>query len=304
MNDLEERLRTHATSVLLQVAPVTADEARGISTKARPSRARLLALAAELLALAGIGTVLTFDADRKRTHVTTAPSTFPMTLVGHRDWNVAVLNGEVRATDEELEARYSEDFVKAVSPAKFRSTSEQLIAMAPWRIISEVERRGEEVLAVQLASRGGEQVRLTLHRNSTGEVDGSTILAAVPCADPVATDVVLDGPLNDTLGWITELLETTMTPSDDELGQRFSPSFLSSVPPERFRALLPQLRNLGPYSLRSFEGPPSAFGLTARVGLRTGEEARLSLSIEPDQPHRVLAFSVLTQPPCRITANS
>lgn len=306
MIDLEERLRAYASTVLEQATPVTAAEVRGSMPTARPMMTRVLAVAVVLLALAGVGAAITANPgdDKGPTHVTAGPSTFPLTLDGHRDWNVAVLNGEVAATDEEMQARYSEDFVKAVSPEKFRSASEPLIALAPWRIISEVERRGEEVLAVQLASATGEQARLTIHRDSTGQVDGSTILAAVPCAEAVATDTKINEPLNDTLGWVTELLGTTSTPSDDELRQRFAPSFLASVPPERLRLGLPQLRDLGPYTLRSFEGPPSTFSLTARVGIRTGEEARLTLAIEPDAPHRITGFSVFTQQPCRITANS
>lgn len=302
MIDLEDRLRAHAASALELAPPVTADEVRGRAP--RPMTTRLLAIAAVLLSLAGVGAAVTVDDDEDATRVTTGPSTFPLTLDGHRDWYVAVLNGQEAPTNEEIEARYSESFVQAVSPEKFRSTSEPLIAMAPWRIISEVERRGEEVLAVQLASRSGEQARLTIHRDPTGQVDASTILAAVPCADPVPIDTEIDGPLRDRFGWITELLGTTSTPSDDELRRRFAPSFLSAVPPERLRVGLPVLRDLGPYTLRSFEGPPSAHSLTARVGVRTGEEARLSLAIEPEPPHRITGFSVFTQPPCRMSTNS
>lgn len=205
---------------------------------------------------------------------------------------------------DQLRARFSDDFVKGVPPKEFRSTSKSLTAMAPWRIISEVERRGEEVLAVQLASATGEQARLTIHRDSTGQVDGSTILIAVPCADPVALGTKIDEPLNDSLDWITELLRTTSTPSEDDLRQRFSPTFLSAVPPERLRGGLPQLRDLGPYTLRSFEGSPTAFSLTARFGVRTGEEARLTLVVEPAPPHRITGFSVFTQAPCRVSTNT
>ena len=303
MSDLEERLRTYAAAAIEEASPVTAEEVRGMTRPARPMMTRLLAIAVVLLALAGVSAAVVLN-DDDATRVTSGPPSFPLTLDGHRDWNVAVLNGEVAATDEQFRARYSEDFVDAVSAEEFRSTSEPLIALGAWRVISEVERRGEELLAVQLASASGEQARLTIHRDRSGKVDGSTILIAVPCADPVATDGTINGPLNERFGWITELLGATSTPSDEELRERFAPSFLSAVPPDRLRAGLPQLRDLGPYTLRSFEGPPSAYSLSARLGVRTGEEARLTLAIEPDPPHRITGFSVFTQPPCRITGNS
>lgn len=301
MIDLEERLRSYAEAVLAETSPVTAEEVRRTSRHTGPMIVRALALAVVVLVLVGITAAVTADHDEGATNVAAGPSTFPLTLDGHRDWNLAVLNGEISVSNEELKARYTDEFVAAVSPERFRSTSEQLIAMAPWRILAEVERRGEDVLAVQLGSETGEQARLTIHRSPSGEADGTTILLALPCADPVAGDTQLDEALAESLRWVTELLESRSAPTEDELRQRFAPSFLSAVPPERLRAGLPQLRALGPYRLRSFEGPPSAYGLTARVGVRTGEEARLSLSVEPHPPHRITGFSVFTQPPCRIS---
>ena len=303
MIELEERLRTYAASVLAEAPPVTVEEVRRGRPQARSVLRRGLAVAAVVLALVGVGAAVTIDDEEETTRVTTNPQTFPLTLDGHRDWTIAVLNGDIEPSDEAMEARYTDDFLAAISPKEFRAVSAQLTPMAPWEALTEVERRDEEVLAVQLASASGEQVRLTLHRTPSGKLDGSTVLAAAPCADPVPADTKLDGPLGDAHAWVTELLASSSSPTDEELRQRFAPSFLAEVTPDRLRAGLPQLRALGPYTLRSFEGPPLPFSLTARVGLRSGEEARLALAVETDPPHRITGFSVFTQAPCRLTPN-
>ena len=177
-----------------------------------------------------------------------------------------------------------------------------LRSQAPWSVLTEVERRGTEVLAVQIMSKEGSQARLTLHRGADGRIDASTILTAVPCAGPVDAATNLAPDLRAQLTWVTTLLSSASAPSDAELRDRLSPTFLAAIPPEQFRAALAQLRALGPFTIRSYEGSPAPLNLTARVGVRTGEEARLELTIELGSSHRITAFAIRTQPPCRTPA--
>jgi hypothetical protein len=222
-----------------------------------------------------------------------------LTLDGQRDFQLDVLNGH-EPTDAELQAHYTDTFLAAISPDTFRSTRQTLIQHAPWRVMQEIERRDDTVLAVQLQAADGTQTRLTMHRTPEGKLDASTILMAQPCAASVDRDTRLDPALQPQLDWAMAVIGSKGDPPDAELQQHLAPTFLEAVPLPKFREALGQLRALGPFTLRSYEGQPESRELIARVGLRTGEEARLSLSIEPGQPHRITGFLVLTQLPCRL----
>jgi hypothetical protein len=190
--------------------------------------------------------------------------------------------------------------VEAVSPAAFRRTAKQVQDRGPWRVHSEVERRGQEALAVQLVSENGEQSRLTLHRTDDGRLDGATALLAQPCAPAPPPETALAPPLAAQLDWIKQKpLASADGLSDDEIAGHFAPSFLSAVPRDKIRADLAKISTLGPYTFRHYEGPATPVSLVLRVGVRTAEEARLSLAVEPQAPHRITTFSVLTQPPCQ-----
>lgn len=308
MVDLEERIRRHVDAQLLLVDPVTADEARSRAHGPRASTmwegpTRWFAVAALVLAVTGIVAALAVrdrSQDSPRASVVDAGQDPDLTLDGLRDYQLQLLNGR-EPTDAELQARYTGTFLAAISPDKFRSTQRSLEERGHWRIAGEVERRDDTVLAVQLIAADGTQARLTMHRAASGKLDASTILLAQACAPAVTIDSTLEPALRSHLDWAMALLASEKDPSDAELRDHLAPSFLEMVPLGEFRSGLGQLRALGPYSLRSYEGAPNRIQLAARVGLRTGEEARLSLSIEPREPHRITGFSIFTQAPCTVS---
>lgn len=219
-----------------------------------------------------------------------------------RDWQVAVLNGDAEATDDAVRERYSASFLAAVPPSTFREGAAALGPLGPWRLGPEIERRGDEVLAVQLVGAGGEEARLTILRGAGGRIDGSTILRATPCAAAGDPEAPIAAPLADRLEEALGLFRDGPDPTDEELAERFASSFLAELPPTRLRAALDQIRAIGPFRVRNFEGQPVQTSLVARLGVRTGEEARLTLGIEPDAPHRITTLTLLTQPPCRTSS--
>jgi hypothetical protein len=108
--------------------------------------------------------------------------------------------------------------------------------------------------------------------------------------------------LGDQLAWIKGVLASSARLSDAEIEEHFSPSFLAHVPPNQLRANTEKLRALGPYSFRNYEGPPTAAQLAARVGVFSGEEARLTLAVDTEAPNRISGFAIFTQPPCTSSA--
>jgi hypothetical protein len=300
MNDIEDRIKRYAVATIEATDPVTADEARTRAGRRswRSPWMAYIALAAAIAVVAGsAGLIMRGDSDGQE--VASAGREFPMTLDGQRDWMVAVVNGDIEATDEELKDRFSEEFLSSVPPETLRQTFESVIELAPWTVLSEVERR-ENVLAVQLQGAGARQARLTMMTGSAGRVEASTILMAEPCAEAVPADAPLEPALAGQLEWTKALLASTGEPSDQELVEHLAPSFLSAVPVAEFRVALEQVRALGPFTYRHHEGPPLESSLTMRVGIRTGEEARLTLATETRPPHQVTGFVVRTQQPCRL----
>ena len=298
MNELEERLRRYADAVTGDDTAVSAEEAcQRAGHRSRPL-ATWLAVAAVLAVLIGVGaTLLTENGDDTEAVVT--GNEFPLTLDGHRDWQLALVNGDVGATEDEVRGRYSDEFLAAVPPSQVLRTREAVASLGPWGVLREIERR-DDVLAVQLRGRDDEQARLTLMVGDDGKLVASTILRAEPCADAVPADTELAAPLAAQLDWVKHLLASTSQPSETELRDHFAPTFLSAVPVDQFIAALGQVRALGPYTYRHHEGAPLSSSLTMRVGLRTGEEARLTLAVEPQPPHRITGFAVKTQQPCRL----
>jgi hypothetical protein len=63
---------------------------------------------------------------------------------------------------------------------------------------------------------------------------------------------------------------------------------------------LADIRKLAPFTVRGYEGTPAARTLQARLGIRTGEEARLSLALDAADPPRITALALFTQAPCRL----
>ena len=300
MDDLEERLRRHADAVIGTAPPVTVDEIRARHPRRHPRLGRVLTASAVALAAAVLLTMVVVTR-RQGSSTNVAAGTEPaLTLDGQTAWQLGILNGTLHPTDADIKVRFTDSFLAAVPPAKFRSEVAPLGSRGPWRVLAEVERRDDTVLAVQLVSAGEEQVRLTLHRAGNGRFDGSTILAAVPCAAAVDPSMPLSPQLADQLAWTKQVLASSSELSDDELRQRFAPSFLAQVPLAELPSAIAKLRALGPYTFRNYEGPPSTYQLMARVGVRTGEEARLTLAVETTTPHRITALAIFTQAPCTL----
>jgi len=298
MPELEQRLRRYADAAVASSPPVTIAEVQDRARR-RGTALRLLTVAALILVVLGVAALATHH--EQGTHVAAqSGNDFPLTIDGHRDWTLAFLNRQLDVSDAEYRRRYSDSFVAAVPLDTFRETSTQVAAGGPWSILREVERRDDSVLVVQLGASSGEQLRLTLHRATDGRLDASTVLATVPCAAPVPPDAKLAPALQEQLGWLEALLASSRTPPTDEVAAHLAPTFLRQTGGSgSFVGILPVLRRLGPYTRRSFEGPPRELGLTARLGINTGEEARLTLEVERGGPHRISSFGIVTAQPCR-----
>lgn len=225
---------------------------------------------------------------------------FPMTLDGDRDWMLAAFNGEAEPTDGDFRARYSAGFLAHVPPAKMRALVDTLQPKRPWRVLQEVERRADDVLAVQLVGRDDEQARLTMRVGADRKIVAATVLMATPCAPAAPADAPLSPDLAARLGWVKKVIDSGHVPDDDELRATFSPSFLAAVPVDKTRAALEQIHALGPFTYRSYEGPPRERSLTMRVGVSTGEEARLTLTVDPPPARTISGLTVQTQQPCRL----
>src|SRR5947209_1554626 len=195
MDDLEERLRRYADSSVAATAPVTADEARARSSR-RPRRSRLWMVAAAAAVIGLVAAGVAFNRGGTVKHVT-ANGDYPLTLDGQTQWQLALLNSTIHPSDAEIRSRYSASFVAAVPVSKFRSTVDTVARRGPWRVLKEIERRDDRVLAVQLAAANGEQARLTLYRTTGGPFEGSTILFAGPCAPAVDAATPLSPELGD-----------------------------------------------------------------------------------------------------------
>lgn len=299
MSDIETQVRSYAAEVVDTVEPVTADEARA---RARHSRTRLrlvraAAAAAAIALTAGVIAVISRQED-----VTTAAGGdaggYPLTLDGHRDWQLALFDGR-EPTDDEIRSRLTEEFLAAVPPAKFRETVATIRDLGPWRVLAEIERR-EDSLAVQLAAESGQQARLTVAVDPEGRLAGSTVLLATPCAPAVpSSDVVLDAPLADQIDWYLALINSQEPVTEGEITAHFAPTFLDQVGgAAHIASAQTSVRALGPFTKRHYEGQPATNEANLRLGIRSGEEARLHLIIEPRPPHRIVVYSILTQQPC------
>jgi hypothetical protein len=296
--DVEDLVRRYADAAIAAAPPVTLDEVLSRSGHGR-SPLRWVAVAAAVLLVLGLAAAV-LRQDEGTNVAARSAADFPLSLDGHRDWVVAVLNRQVEVSESEYQRRYADVFVGAIPLDRFRETNAQVAARGPWSVLREVERRDETVLAVQLGSSSGEQMRLTLHRAADGRLDASTVLNTVPCAAPVAAEADLSPALRVQLDWLDALFGSDRTPSSQEVAEHLAPGFLRQIGGEgAFVGLLPQVRRVAPLTRRAFEGPPRELGLTARLGVNTGEEARLTLEIETAAPHRISSFGILTTQPCR-----
>jgi hypothetical protein len=260
-----------------------------------------MAAAAVLVAAVGASSIVIGVGDQARKVTALGDRSFPTTLDGHRDWMLALFNGEIQPTDSELEQRFTPEFLQAVSPNQVRNYAESLKARKPWRVLREVERRESRVLAAQLVSTSGEQARLTLQREPGGRLSASTILVATPCAQPVdPATVSLPEPIAGQFAWFFALINRQDDVTDDEINGHLALAFLAEFPPDRFRLALGQIRGIGPFTLRSYEGAPLSTGVIARLGVRTGEEARFTLAVDPTSPGRITGAQVMTLQPCRL----
>ena len=301
MPDIETQLRSYAADLLERVEPVTSAEARSMARRTQLRR-RLVGVAAALVLVAGAFAAISRVGGNDPT--TTAGddvARLPMTLDGQRDWLLATLNGH-NPSDDEIRSRFTDAFLAAVPPTKLRDEDRQVQKLGPWHIQSEVERR-DHALAVQLVATSGQQARLTVALDAEGKIDGSTVLFTTPCATAVKpADAHLDGTLATQLQWYLAVIGGNQDPSVDEVAAHVAPNVLDQIGgASGFVAELPRVRAIGPFTPRAFEGMPTSTELNLRVGVLTGEEARVHILIEPDAPHRMLSASILTQQPCAST---
>lgn len=296
--EVEVEVRHYAEVMIESVPPVTADEARERVEHRRgpPGVARWLALAAAVVLVAGVAAVLVSSGDGEE-ETKVAAGDFPLTLDGHRDWFLRVMNGHV-PSDAELEERLALSFLQAIPSEEFRQVFDSVHAGAPWRTIREIERREQQTLAVQVVDAEGDQSRLSFAVGGEGKIVHAVVLAAVPCGEVIPPDDVdLAPPLAQRLEWLWAAANGETDPSEEEIASVLHPSFMAPV---EFRSGLQSLRTLGPLTKRHYEDRPTDRALFLRVGINSGEEARLSLHTEREAPHRITGFSFLTQQPCRL----
>lgn len=298
--ELEIQVRQYAELLVDSVPPVTAEEAQERAERRRwRSPTRWLALAAAVAMVAGLAAVVTIGGDGEE-ETSVAAGDYPLTLDGHRDWFLDVLNGR-DPSDTELEGRLAGSFLAAVPPEQFRRINDSVQSRAPWRVLREVERRDEQTLAIQLVNEDGDQLRLSFAVGGEGKVFHAVVLSAVPCGEVIpAGEAELAPPLAERLDWALVAVNGGGDFSDEELASVLAPSFIDGMPPPQFRAVLERIREIGPLTQRHYEDRPTETALFLRVGVHTGEEARLTLNIERDSPHRIIGFAVLTQQPCRL----
>lgn len=299
--EVEVEVRHYAEVITESVPPVTADEARERAEHrgGPPAIARWLALAAAVVLVAGLAAVLVSSGDGEE-ETKVAAGDFPLTLDGHRDWFLEVLNG-ADPSDSELERRLAVTFLDAVPPEEFRKINDSVQSGAPWRVLREVERRDEQTLALQLVNGDRDQMRLSFSVGAEGRLTAAMVLSAVPCGEVTPPgEAEVAPPLAERLDWVLAAVNGGGDYSDEEIASVLAPSFVDAMPPAQFRTVLEQVRAIGPLTKRHYEDRPTETTLFLRVGIHTGEEARLTLSIERDTPHRITRFSFLTQQPCRL----
>jgi hypothetical protein len=297
-------VRRHVDATVAGVDPVTADEARSRVAQRRPRWAGPLLAAAAVLAAVAVGVAVAglLESTEDATVVDTAGA-WPLTIEGHRDWLLAIINGEHEPDDAELRARLDETFLQAVSPESFRAATRQITPLGPWTVATEVERRDAALALQLLAGDGEQQARLSLALADDGRLAGALVLLASSCSAELVepASVELAPALGERLDWLLDGVADGRTPSDEELAAVMDPAFLQALPGDEMRTALAEVAALAPLTLRWYEGSPGPTELTARVGIVSGEEARLRLSIEPGPPHRITGASVLTREPCGLT---
>lgn len=300
MLDLEDQLKSYARATMAVTHPVRSDEVRSRRAASTSFVPRLLAVAAAVLAVIGVAAVVVRDGgdDKVITTVDENGAAFLRDLGGNRDWLVALVNGEIDPDDAELERRFAASFLATVPPDDIRSLPEDLAGSAPWRLLGEVERR-DDALAVGLVGADGQQARLTLAVDGDGRMIGATVLMARPCSIVGAEAATLPSPLADRLAWALDAVAADRRLTDAELSEHLDGSFLAAVPAEEMRRRFDEVRALAPLHVRGYEGALTTSDVVvALVGIRTGEEARLTVRISPDAPHRITELTLLTEQPC------
>lgn len=301
---LTSAVRRHVEAAEASVRPVTADEARGRAAARRPRWAGQTLVAAVVLVVVTLGVAVAgwIDTTEDTAMVDTA-DVWPLTIEGQRDWLLTIINGAHEPDDAELRARLDDTFLRAVPPGAFRATTRQITPLGPWTVATEVERRDGTLALQLLAADGEQQARLSLTLAEDGRLSGALVLLADSCASELVepASVALAPALQERLDWILAVVADGRTLSDEELTDVIDPAFLQALPGDEMRTAIAEVAALGPLTMRWFEGEPGPTELIARVGIFTGEEARLRLSIEPDPPHRIAGASVLTWAPCALT---
>jgi beta-lactamase class A len=117
-------------------------------------------------------------------------------------------------------------------------------------------------------------------------------------ADSAPLNAVAAGPMERHLEWVVTHLSIDgfSAVGDDELREHFDSSFLRAVPPDQFREVSKDLVSQGPYSLESFERPPTETEGVAILATPSGGRFRLSITLESSPPHRMTGLVIRLAP--------
>ena len=116
---------------------------------------------------------------------------------------------------------------------------------------------------------------------------GSAVATQTPPATVPAT------PAGEQLAWTLDVLAsggTTLT--EAEVEHRFAPSLLAVLPATQAVSGTRDLAAYGPFTLLGFARPPAATQLVALLTTGTGQRLTAEITVEPDQPHRIVTLNM------------
>lgn len=276
----------------------------GTARRAARNRRRLRLVvvgAAAAVACAAAVAAISYVARTERGERTTT-----LTFDSQRDWLVAAYNAEEPPPDSEIEARFADGFLIETPPETVRET----LAVGGrfgtgWSVLRELD-RNDTALATQLVAETGEQTQLAFALDEDGRIKGlAPLLRALPCEVVHPAEVSVAPELLRRLRWYLGLVNRDAPVSREELAEAFTPEVLEATPEDEFEPGLERLRagDAVPFRVRYYEGEPSAFSLTARIGTNGYREGALKLVIESRDPWRIAHASVTSQLPCILPAS-
>lgn len=126
---------------------------------------------------------------------------------------------------------------------------------------------------------------------------GTPALARQASPSPVAVSVP-DTPVGGQLAWVLDVLNGAAVPTEGEMTERFDPLFLVGFPVPMLIGLLQDTAaQYGPFELDGFAYPPTDTGAIALVTARGDMAAAITVTVEPDPPHRISRLEFGEPPP-------